>query len=94
MVGILEKFADKRKAFERKQNVLKANKLAGLREERLRQEGIVKVNKAYNDEKLRIKKARKERFNNSLGGKLASGIVKNVRENQKKNKKKGGGITL
>jgi len=55
-------------------NDSKASKLKNLRRERIRLEGQVRIDEAYNKEKLRIREAKVSKFQNSNIGRLAKGI--------------------
>lgn len=78
---------EKKKAFEQERTTAKANKLKGLREERLRVEGQAKIDRLYDKEKERIKKAKKEKFERSTTGKLLKGL----QTYQKKSQSRKGG---
>jgi len=75
-MGLFNMIREKKDEFQRERNISKANKLKDLKDERVILEGRAKVNKAYDDEKAKIKAAKKQNFDSSFLGRAVSGAKK------------------
>jgi len=86
-MGVFGYIRKAKERFDQERYEGKANKLAGLRSERLKQEGRVKIDRAYNKEKSRIASAKKEQFNNSFTGRAVSNLQKFQKASKKRSAK-------
>ncbi len=86
-MGVLDRYKQRKASVERRKNTKRANKLSGLRTERIRLEGKVKIINLEKQEKARIKKA-KYKGMNPIAKKFSDNIKKNLADNKKKKNKK------
>jgi hypothetical protein len=90
IMNLISKAKSQYREYQTSQNLSKAEKLKGLREERIRAEGVAKVDKAYNQEKARLKKAKQEHRQAKYGGLIK--VVKGAKSQIKKHKPKNKGV--
>lgn len=79
-MGIFDYIKTKKDEFAQERSITKANKLAALRTNRVKLEGRAKIDRAYDEEKDKIKAAKREQFQRSFTGKA----IANLKEFQKK----------
>jgi len=84
-MGVFGILKQRREEFVQQRTIKKANKLAGLKSERVKQEGRAKIDRAYDEEIKLTKTAKREQFDRSFAGKSIAGLKKFQANNKKRN---------